>query len=689
MASPLFFQTSSSGDDPDLSPDPDIILTMDTCSNDTDIIAYKAVGDQLKATFDRARRCLVQSHAPAALAQVMAVVARTCLTYTQLEEDSIAMEENLTTSINDVFTRAGLRRRRKRTNRSHKSKAGKNGHVRKSGKKSKRGRKSPVGNPKRRGHTETSKSGSKKSSMLDINGKKCRNVTSPPTALHLVCLVCSPNLVVGVRLNLTLLPVGPCRDFFLAHLGDPYPTTVQKHQILKQSSPEFTLRSLNLWFVNIRRRSKWMDIFKKHAGSKRDAMRDLVARVEAQVAGRPAPNPLPSGAAPPGCKVDQTVVEEVMAMRAIVDMVSREVYGEGWDQILQIKPWTDDEVDGEKRKREREEQKLKRQHDREQRKRIEQEAVEAIRAARELHAKLMNKRKRDDEEESEGSLKRRKSKDTDLDENIEPKKRKIKVPKFDDMGNPLTREQRKAIKRAMITAQAEANPLKRKSPEAHDLIHTLNDGPPDSSPSKRRRRDAATFDGFPAAEAATEAEGMTDLTQLFSLEWASPQAQPAQLPAVNQDPAPTGPQPGYGGFALPSDPQPASVPANETPAPEAPRRFSQQLAAHCAAKSGMFDNQNFELFTADTFPGMEVDVHAGNGLSSGTRDMSNNNAFGTGMHNTVNDFGVNAQPPSLHLNTNASATGSMSVSPIQSQLHTPMQQFATPTQTLLTTCSVL
>ncbi|KAG8689427.1 hypothetical protein FRC11_002644 [Ceratobasidium sp. 423] len=437
-------------------------------------------------------------------------------------------QENLTTSLGDVFSRAGLRRRRKRTNRSHKSKAGKNGHVRKSGKKSKRGRKSPVGNPKRRVQAESSKSGSKnKSSLQEINAKKCRNVTAPPT---------------------DSMKFGPCRDFFLAHLGDPYPTTVQKHQIIKQSSPGFTLRSLNLWFVNIRRRSKWMDIFKKHAGSKRDAMRDLVARVEAQVAGRPTPNPLPSGAAPPGCKVDQTIVEEVMAMRAVVDMVSREVYGEGWDQILQIKPWTDEEV------------------------------------------------------------------------------------------------------------------------QAHE----------ERKKAKRRRRDAVTFKGFPAAGAATETEGVTDLTQLFSLEWASPQAQPAQLPPVNQNPLPTVPQPGYGGFTLPSDSQPASVPSNETPAPEVPHRFSQQLAAF-ALESGMFDNQNFELFTTDTFPGMEVDVHSGNNLS-GAQDMPNNNAFGAGMHNTVNDFGVNAQPPSLHLNTNPSTTGSMSVSPVQSQLHTPMQQFATPTQ---------
>jgi hypothetical protein len=182
-----------------------------------------------------------------------------------------------------------------------------------------------------------------------------------------------------------------------------------------------------------------MDIFKKHAGSKRDAMRDLVARVEAQVTGRPAPNPLPSGATPPGFKVEQGVVDEVMAMRAVVDMVSREVYGEGWDQILQIKPWTDEEVraheerkkmsrrearaakaDGEKRKKEKEGQREQRKRDRENRKRVEQEAVDGIRAARELHMRLMsmNKRKRDDDEISDSPTKRpKKGKAVELDEN--------------------------------------------------------------------------------------------------------------------------------------------------------------------------------------------------------------------------------------------------------------------------------
>ncbi|CAE6525778.1 unnamed protein product [Rhizoctonia solani] len=667
------------------------MLTANGCSDDTDLIreiqslnsrflvaiaagldACKQFTTDLEAVLRNVRERVYSGSASHELSQAFASASRPldaiCTMLTNVETQREAIPEEQGAAFDEILTRHGLRRRRKRSTRSRKSKAGKNGKIRQSGKKSKRGRKSPAGNAKRR--VDTSKAGTQQG-RRDENNKKCRNVTAPPT---------------------DSMKFGPCRDFFLAHLGDPYPTTVQKHQILKQSSPDFTLRSLNLWFVNIRRRSKWMDIFKKHAGSKRDAMRDLVARVEAQVTGRPAPNPLPSGAAPPGCKVDQVVVEEVMAMRAVVDMVSREVYGEGWDQILQIKPWSDEEVraheerkkasrrearatkmDGEKRKRDREEHKLQRQRSREQRKQIEQEAVEGIRAARELHAKLMamNKRKRDDDDESEGGLKRRKSKDTDLDENLERKKRKVKVPKFDDMGNPLTKEQRKAIKRAML-AEMQVNPLKRKSPEPRDSAPQFNDG---NSPSKRRRRDAVAFDGFPAPAdqgATVETEGMTDLTQLFTMEWASPPSTSAPLPPAQENPPAAVPRSGYGGFALPSDSQPpASSSGGPTQEAEVPRRFSQQLAAF-ALESGMFDNQNFELFTADTFPGMEVDVHSGNSMPS-----TSDNMFAHGV-NTVSDFGTTVPQP-VHLNTNTSVANSMSVSPIQSQMQTPMQPFATPT----------
>ncbi|KAF8593048.1 hypothetical protein BDV93DRAFT_294391 [Ceratobasidium sp. AG-I] len=476
---------------------------------------------------------------------------------------------------------------------------------------------------------------------------------------------------------------GPCRDFFLSHLGDPYPTTVQKHQILKQSSPDFTLRSLNLWFVNIRRRSKWMDIFKKHAGSKRDAMRDLVARVEAQVAGRPAPNPLPSGATPPGLKVEQEVVDDVMSMRAVVDMVSREVYGEGWDQILQIKPWTDEEVraheerkkasrrearaskaDGEKRKREREEQRERRKRDREARKLVEQEAVDGIRAARELHGQLMamSKRKRDDVDE--GSVDRakrhRNGKEVEVDENGQPKQRKIRVPKVDEQGNPLTKEQRKAIKKAILASQGQVNPLKRKSPDlgASEANTSYPSEAPnfleDTLPSKRRRRDAATFDRFPTSQ---EAESMVDLSQLFSVGWASPPRESEPLPSVENPPSPAS-NPGYSEFAHPSGSQAAIEPSAQgeknthvTVEGEVPRRFSQQLAAY-ALESGMLDGESFELFTEDTFPGMAVEVNAENSME--------------GLF----------PPPAPH-----HQGASMSVSPVQTEPHTRMPGFTASIQT--------
>ncbi|ELU39828.1 hypothetical protein AG1IA_06141 [Rhizoctonia solani AG-1 IA] len=234
------------------------------------------------------------------------------------------------------------------------------------------------------------------------------------------------------------------------------------------------------------------------------------------------------------------------------------------------------------------------------------------------------------------------------------------------MGNPLTKEQRKSIKRAML-AELQDNPLKRKSPEPQDAVSRFDDV---GAPTKRRRRDAVTFDGFPTsgdAGASGGAEPMADLTQLFTLEWASPNNPPAPLPTVQEDSPAATPRPGYGGFALPSDPQP---PTSEGPVqePEVPRRFSQQLAAF-ALESGMFDNQNFELFTADTFPGIEVD---GNSMPS-----TSDNMFGAGISN-VAEFGSNPQP--ARLNTNTSVTNSMSVSPIQSQMQTPLQPFATPTQ---------
>ncbi|CAE6419049.1 unnamed protein product [Rhizoctonia solani] len=667
------------------SSDADLILELRglethllrACASGVD--AYTRFATRLEGTLQRAHQRLPHSNAPEVLAQVMNAATRSCtsicIAFSTLEDQFVVAAEKQTAAIQDMFARAGFKRRRKRAAHSRKSKAGKNGRMRQSGKKSKRGRKSPVGNPKRRAPDSQGNPG-----PSTDNGRKSRNVIAPPTdsmkfgesksgAFYMLELTSTPN------------PPGACRDFFLSHLGDPYPTTVQKHQILKQSSPDFTLRSLNLWFVNIRRRSKWMDIFKKHAGSKRDAMRDLVARVEAQVAGRPAPNPLPSGAAPPGCKVDQAIVEEVMAMRAIVDMVSREVYGEGWDQILQIRPWTDEEVraheerkkatrrnarenkvDGEKKKQDREARKEQRKREREERKRIEQSAVHGIHAARELHERLMamNKRKRDDnDDDAQSSPKRRKE---GPDENDGPQKVKVRVPKVDENGNPLSKKERKALKKAMLAAQA--NPLKRKSPEfGEDASYPSAFGDTDAfpdglSPSKRRRRDAATFEGFPGA-GENDQGGLTDLTQLFAIEWASPTTSAAQLPRSENSPTPV-PAPvstsSFDEFAHPAESQVVPMPAMQTGlgasaeiAGEPPRRYSQQLAAY-ALESGMFGGDNFELFTEDTFPNMSVDLN----------QESNMGPF---------------------LQTDVANHQSVGHTPVQTESHTAMANLGTPIET--------
>ncbi|QRW12069.1 homeobox KN domain protein [Ceratobasidium sp. AG-Ba] len=638
---------------------------MDVCFDDTGLIqqlqsleaqlltAISAGADacfafsvHLENILVHARQLVDTRRASPALTQVLSAVTQPldtiCTIFQRLEQEKINAMTRREEALHAVFATMN-RRRRKRSTRSRKSKAGKNGQVRQSGKKSKRGRKSPVGNPKRRVQFEVDPNTSK-ANATHGSSRKCRTVTAPPT---------------------DSMKFGPCRDFFLNHLGDPYPTTVQKHQILKQSSPDFTLRSLNLWFVNIRRRSGWMNIFKKHAASKREAMRDLVARVEAQVTGRPAPNPLPSGATPPGFKVEQEIVDEIMAMRAVVDMVSREVYGEGWDQILQIKPWTEEEVraheerkkaarrearaakaDGDKKRKERDEHREQRKKDKESRKRVELEAVEGIRAARELHLQLMsgNKRKRDEDEDSDNNnntAKRTKNgKEAQLDENGQPKKRKIKVPKVDEDGNPLTKEQRKALKKAMLAAQAQAvaNPLKRKTPDVDPAFPGASDTMAISP--KRRRRDAVMFDGFPAPGESTEEAGMPDLSQLFSMEWASPPASTVALP-TDETPPPESSE-----FARPSSNLAAPAPIQtdvDAPIAGGERRFSQQLAAY-ALESGMFDNEGFGLFNAgDTFPGMAVDVNADALMTSA--DHASVSPARTESHTPIPAFTAPIQPP--------------------------------------------
>ncbi|KAF8756057.1 hypothetical protein RHS01_04805 [Rhizoctonia solani] len=613
--------------------------------------ACNAFYANLQTTCAQAQQLVDTGRASAELVQILGTVSHSlsviCTAFMDFEKQQLQVREKQSIAVEHILTRAGFRRRRKRSTRSRKSKVGKTGKVRQSGKKSKRGPKSPVGNPKRRVHTEASRSmpAGEKPGPSNESGKKLRTVTAPPT---------------------NSMKFGACRDFFLSHLGDPYPTTVQKHQILKQSSPDFTLRSLNLWFVNIRRRSKWMDIYKHRAGSKREIMRDLVARVEAQVAGRPPPTHFQVGCATglQGGSVDRGGGDGD-AGGGGHGVAGGEVRAHEERKKAQRREARANKMDGEKRKQEREARKEERKRDREERKRIEQNAVQGIHAARELHEKLLalNKRKRDDDDDgSQDSPKRRKDQEGESG-NDASQMAKIRVPKVDENGNPLSKKERKALKKAMLAAQA--NPLKRKSPGfGEDANYSGVSGetsafPDGLSPSKRRRRDAATFEGFPGAGENTDGAAMTDLSQLFSIQWASPTTSTTQLPPSENSPTPV-PAPAqdseFGEFAPPSGSQDVPMPAASTSLGlpievpgEQPRRYSQQLAEY-ALQSGMFGGDNFELFTEDTFPAMSVDLN----------QETNMTPF---LHTSV----ANHQPGS-----------SMNQTPLQTEPHTPIPNLATP-----------
>ncbi|GAB1528569.1 hypothetical protein RhiTH_011763, partial [Rhizoctonia solani] len=175
------------------SPDADIVLELQdleahllrACASGPD--AYTSFTALLENTLQRAQQRLSHSNAPESLAQLMNAAIRSCtsicVAFSALEDQFTVSAQRQTVAIQDMFTRAGFKRRRKRATRSHKSKVGKTGKVRQSGKKSKRGPKSPVGNPKRRlpAGINGPASASGKPGPSNENGKKLRTVTAPPT----------------------------------------------------------------------------------------------------------------------------------------------------------------------------------------------------------------------------------------------------------------------------------------------------------------------------------------------------------------------------------------------------------------------------------------------------------------------------------------------------------------------------
>ncbi|KAF8593047.1 hypothetical protein BDV93DRAFT_612364 [Ceratobasidium sp. AG-I] len=155
--------------------------------------AYAAFSNHLEHVLSQGRQLVQTGQASLKFSQVLAGVIKPldsiCSVFTRFEQERLRVGARQAEALKDIFGRVS-RRRRKRSTRSRKSKAGKNGRVRQSGKKSKRGRRSPVGNPKRRVPAEAESStsganhglqGKQKPTTFDSNGKRCRTVTAPPT----------------------------------------------------------------------------------------------------------------------------------------------------------------------------------------------------------------------------------------------------------------------------------------------------------------------------------------------------------------------------------------------------------------------------------------------------------------------------------------------------------------------------
>ncbi len=121
----------------------------------------------------------------------------------------------------------------------------------------------------------------------------------------------------------------PCRDFFMAHLSDPYPSPPQKADLMNLAG--ITSASLNQWFTNTRRRSQWMDIMKNFANNRKEDMKRLVERALA-----------PSD---PNYPISDDAREAVFKMRKYVDELAREVVSNDFmDALNKIKDVTDDDA---------------------------------------------------------------------------------------------------------------------------------------------------------------------------------------------------------------------------------------------------------------------------------------------------------------------------------------------------------
>lgn len=100
----------------------------------------------------------------------------------------------------------------------------------------------------------------------------------------------SPRAREGERIDHPLNAVH-MRDWFLHHLGNPFPTRSEKLDILAETNrSSFPVARLEynqamLWFINSRRRSGWTAFLRQHANGDKGLLMDIALTLEAEQGG--------------------------------------------------------------------------------------------------------------------------------------------------------------------------------------------------------------------------------------------------------------------------------------------------------------------------------------------------------------------------------------------------------------------
>ncbi|KAF8308784.1 uncharacterized protein EI90DRAFT_1665437 [Cantharellus anzutake] len=122
----------------------------------------------------------------------------------------------------------------------------------------------------------------------------------------------------------------PCRDYFLSHLGAPYPTAADKKQMAAKIGCE--VASVSQWFTNHRRRSSWMSVMKDFANNDKGTMQRLVQTVI-------SPDP-----STPDVDVPDEARRAVSNVRAYFEKITAPTVSEEFMEMVSQPPMSDEEL---------------------------------------------------------------------------------------------------------------------------------------------------------------------------------------------------------------------------------------------------------------------------------------------------------------------------------------------------------